>query len=217
MPNLRIIIADDHELFRAGLRKALEGRPTWTVVGEARTGREAIELVERLDPDIAILDINMPELNGLDATRAISMSRPRCEVLILTLHDSEELVREVLRAGARGYVLKSDAAQDVLRGVDAVSNHGTFFTSRVASMVVNGYVSSARPAGRAESGANLTPREREIAQLVAEGKSNKEIAGTLGITVKTTETHRANIMHKLGLESVSDLVRWAVRNHLTEI
>jgi len=227
LPNLRIVIAGDHELFRARLRKVLEARPDWTVIGEARTGRQVVELVERLDPDVAIVDFNMPEMNGLEATRAITMGRSRCEVLMLTLHDSEERVREILRAGAHGYVLKSDAARDVVRAVDAVSHHASFFISKAAPMVMNGYVTSARTSGNRASldrfggppqpNASLTRREREVAQLVAEGKSNKEIARILGISVKTTETHRASAMHKLGLESVSDLVRWAVRNHLIEI
>lgn len=216
MSDLRIVIADDHELFRAGLRRTLEARPGWIVAGEARTGREAADLVQRLDADVAVLDINMPEMNGLEATRAITAASPRCQVLILTLHDSEELVRAVLSAGARGYVLKSDAANDVVRGVDAVSHHGSFFTSRIAAMVLDGYVSSGVQGEPEAALPTLTPRERQVAQLVAEGKSNKEVAATLGISVKTAESHRANIMHKLRLDSVSDLVRWAVRNHLTE-
>lgn len=214
---LRIVIADDHEVLRRGLRAVLEAQTGWKVVGEAANGREAVAMVERLAPEVVVLDISMPEMNGLEATREILRKSPGTEILIMTLHESEELVREVLEAGARGYLLKSDAAQDLVRAVDAVRSHATFFTSKVASMVVQGYVSSAAAVGRVtDSPATLTPRERQVAQLLAEGKSNKDVANALGISVKTAEAHRANIMHKLGMESLSDLVRWAVRNHITE-
>jgi DNA-binding NarL/FixJ family response regulator len=211
---LSIVIADDHEVLRHGLRAVLEAHSGWKVAGEAANGREAVEMVARLTPDVVVLDISMPEMNGLEATREILS-----QILIMTLHESEELVREVLAAGARGYLLKSDAAQDLVRAVDAVGNHATFFTSKVAAIVVQGYISGAG-AGRAADSAptlsTLTPRERQVARLLAEGKSNKDVATALGISVKTAEAHRANIMHKLGLESLSDLVRWAVRNHITE-
>jgi DNA-binding NarL/FixJ family response regulator len=214
--DLRIVIADDHEVLRHGLRAVLEARSGWKVVGEGVNGREAAELVARLTPDVVVLDISMPEMNGLEATREILRKSPGTQILIMTLHESEELVREVLAAGARGYLLKSDAAQDLVRAVDAVRNHATFFTSKVASMVVQGYVvaAAARPAVLA---ATLTSRERQVAQLLAEGKSNKDVANALAISVKTAEAHRANLMHKLGLESLSDLVRWALRNHITEV
>lgn len=213
---LRIVIADDHEVLRHGLRGVLEEQSGWRVVGQAANGREAVELVRQLKPHVVVLDISMPEMNGLEAAREIRLEFPTVQILIMTLHESEDLVREVLSAGARGYLLKSDAAQDLVRAVDAVSRHATFFTSKVASIVVQGYVSNAAETVRASPSAALTPRERQVTQLLAEGKSNKEVAHLLRISVKTAEAHRASVMHKLGMQSLSDLVRWAVRNHITE-
>jgi DNA-binding NarL/FixJ family response regulator len=217
MAELRIVIADDHELLRRGLRGVLEAHSGWQVVGEAANGREAVELVRRLSPQVVVLDISMPEMNGLEATREILREFPGVQILVMTLHESEDLVREVLAAGARGYLLKSDAAQNLVRAVDAVSSQGTFFTPKVASMVVQGYVGNQPGAAAPPAGtATLTPRERQVTQLLAEGKTNKEVADILGISVKTAEAHRANIMNKLGLASLSELVRWAIRNRLTE-
>jgi DNA-binding NarL/FixJ family response regulator len=214
---VRIVIADDHEVFRHGLRAILESQPGWQVVGEAGDGRKAVELAREGKPDIVVLDISMPELNGLDATREILREAPGCEVLILTLHDSEQLAKEVLAAGARGYVLKSDAATDLVAAVNALGRHVPFFTSKVASMVLAGFLNSASGENRARSPGELTARERQVLQLLAEGKSNKEVANALGISVKTVETHRANIMHKLGLHSMTELVRYAMRNKITGI
>lgn len=217
MEELRILIADDHEVLRHGLRGILQSQPGWRVVAEAANGRQAVELAIQLKPDIAVIDISMPELNGLDATREILRAVPSCEVLIMTLHESEELVRQVLQAGARAYVLKSDAARDLLSAVEALRGGATFFTSSVASIVLQGFLQSSP--GKVAAGKippALTPRERQVAQLLAEGNSNKQVASSLGISVKTAETHRANLMHKLGITSLSDLVRWAVRNRLTD-
>jgi DNA-binding NarL/FixJ family response regulator len=213
MHNLRIVIADDHEVMRHGLRTVLEGRPGWKIAGEAANGRQAVELVRALKPDVIIMDISMPEMNGLDATREILRDAPASEILILTLHDSEQLAEDVLKAGARGYVLKSDAATDLVRAVDCLRQHAPFFTSRVASLVLERFRSSAGPIdARADDAlVKLTLRERQVVQLLAEGKSNKEVAGALGISVKTAETHRANVMHKLGFSSLPDLVRYAIR------
>jgi len=213
---LRIVIADDHELLRHGLGGVPEAHSGWRVVGQAANGREAVEMVRRLSPHVVILDISMPEMNGLEATREILREFPAVQILIMTLHESEDLVREVLAAGARGYLLKSDAAQDLVRAVDAVSRHATFFTSKVASVVVQGYLSNAPDAVRAFPSATLTPRERQVTQLLAEGKSNKEVAHILRISVKTAEAHRASVMRKLGLQSMSDLVRWAIRNRIIQ-
>jgi DNA-binding NarL/FixJ family response regulator len=214
---LRILVADDHEVVREGVRGLVQTRPDWTVCGEATNGREAVEQAGRLAPDVVILDIAMPELNGLEAARRIRKASPRTEVLILTMHRSEELVRQVLAAGARGYLLKSDAGRDLLAAVDAVADHRPFLTPRVAEQVVRGYL--AGDAAASEHGpyeSELTAREREIVQLLAEGKSNKEIGARLDIQTKTVETHRANVMRKLGLHGLSDLVRYAIRNRIVE-
>jgi DNA-binding NarL/FixJ family response regulator len=214
MTRTRILIADDHEVVRKGLRSLLEHEPNMEVVGEAGNGREAVEKATTVRPDVVVLDIGMPELNGLEATRRIVKAAPRTEVLILTVYESEEVIREVLRAGARGYVLKSDAGRLLLTAVEAVAAHKPFFTSRVSELVLAGFLSGDAPRTEEElpPGAPLTPREREVLQLLAEGKTNKEVAAALGIGLKTVETHRMNLMAKLGLHSVVDLVRYAIRN-----
>jgi DNA-binding NarL/FixJ family response regulator len=211
----RIVIADDHEMVRRGLVATLTDTGRWTVVGEAHNGRDAARLVETHKPDVAILDLSMPELNGLDATRQILAVAPATRVLILTAHESEQLVREVLAAGAQGYVLKSDAGRVLVRAVEALLDGQTFFTSRVARLVLEGYLRSGREApGTTQV---LSAREREIVQLLAEGASNKDVARALCISVKTAETHRSNIMRKMKFDSLSDLVRYAVRNKIIEV
>ena len=211
----RIVIADDHEIVRRGLVATLADVGHWTVVAQAGNGRDAVELVTTHKPDIAVLDLSMPELNGLDATRRILAARPETCVLILTAHESEQLVREVLAAGARGYVLKSDAGRILVRAVEALLEGQTFFTSKVARLVLEGYL---RGGGETQESAHiLSVREREIVQLLAEGASNKDVARALGISVKTAETHRSNIMRKMQFASLSDLVKYAVRNKIIEI
>lgn len=212
----RIVIADDHEMVRRGLAATLADVPGWTVVAQADNGRDAAQLIATHGPDIAILDLSMPELNGLDATRRILATRPETRVLILTAHESEQLVREVLAAGARGYVLKSDAGRTLVRAVEALLEGQTFFTSRVARLVLEGYL-RAGSAEAQEPAQALSAREREIVQLLAEGASNKDVARALGISVKTAETHRSNIMRKMQFASLSDLVKYAVRNKIIEI
>jgi DNA-binding NarL/FixJ family response regulator len=214
MNRIRILVADDHELVRKGLRALLEQEPALEVVAEATNGREAVEMATATHPDVVVLDIGMPELNGLEATRRIVNGSPRTEVLVLTVYETDEVIRDVLRAGARGYVLKSDAGRLLLSAVEAVAAHKPFFTSRVSELVLAGFLSgnSARVQEEQPHGAQLTPREREVLQLVAEGKTNKEVAAALHIGLKTVETHRMNLMAKLGLHSVVDLVRYAVRN-----
>ena len=217
---LRIFIADDHEVVRKGLISLLEAQPDWQVCGEAGDGREAIEKAAELKPDVLILDIGMPGLNGLEATRQILKVNPNAKILILTLHDSDSVVREVLNAGARGFLLKSDAARDLVAAVEALRRDKTYVTSKVAAMVLEGYLKGGNgaAASAAQVGRNrLTPREREIVQLLAEGKSTKEVAVTLGLSVKTAETHRSNIMRKLQIHSVSDLVLYAVRNNIVHV
>jgi len=212
---MRILLADDHEVVRRGLRALLQAQPSWEVCGEAANGREAVEKAQALRPDVVVLDITMPELNGLEAARRILRAAPRTQVLILTMHDSDEVVHEVLEAGARGYVLKSDAGRDLVAAVEALGEGRPFFTTRVAELVLTGYLQgAAEPAKRAGARSRLTSRERELLQLLAEGKSNKEAATALSISVKTVETHRANIMRKLNLHSISELVHYAVRNRI---
>lgn len=214
MKAARIVIADDHTLLRRGLVTTLCEVPGWTVEAEAANGREAVEMVERFRPDVAIIDLSMPELNGMDATRQIVASVPATQVLILTAHESEQLVREVLSAGARGYLLKSDAGRTLISAVTALLDGQPYFTSTVARFVLEGYLRG--NAATIEDSSRLSPREREIVQLLAEGRSNKEVARTLNISVKTAETHRSNIMRKMEFKSLSDLVRYAVRNKIIE-
>ncbi|MGH9642416.1 MAG: response regulator [Terriglobales bacterium] len=217
--SLRILLADDHEVVRRGLSVLLRSKPDWEICGEANNGREAVDKTLALHPDVVILDIGMPNLNGLEATRQILKSKPETRILILTLHDSDTLVQEVLNAGARGFLLKSDAARDLVTAVEALQNNKTYFTPKVASMVLEGYLRKKSPDGAEPISprAKLTPREREIVQLLAEGKSSREVAEALGLSVKTAETHRANIMRKLNLHSVSDLVMYAVRNNIVHV
>jgi len=214
MNSVRILIADDHELFRRGLAAELTQVPGWVVAGEASNGRDAVELAAALKPELVVLDLTMPELNGLEAARKIISANPAARVLILTAHESEQLVREVLSAGAQGYVLKSDAGRILIAALQALLDGRSFFTSNVARMVLDGYLrSESRDASTPET---LSAREREIVQLLAEGNSNKDIARTLKISVKTTETHRSNIMRKMGFGSLPELVRYAIRNKIIE-
>ena len=216
MGALQILIADDHEVARRGVRALLEGHPGWQVCGEAADGREAVNSAARLRPDVVLLDIAMPGLNGLDAARQILAAAPQTRVLILTMHDTEQVVREVLAAGALGFLLKSDAARDLVAAVEALQHRRTFFTTRVAQLVLEGYLHPASDSDR-HSRSVLTPREREVIQLLAEGKTTKEVATTLNLSVKTAETHRTNLMRKLDLHSVVDLTLYAVRNGIVHV
>ncbi len=216
MTSLRILIVDDHAVVRRGVRSLLESRPGWEISGEATTGREAVDMARRLQPDVVVMDLSLPELNGLDATRQILKDSPRGEILVLTMHHSEELARDVLQAGARGYVLKSDADQSLIAAIESLRQHKPFLTSRVTEFVLDDYIRRTDTLDNGVAHATVTAREREIIQLLAEGKSNKEAASTLGISVKTIEAHRANIMRKLHLRSVSDLVRYAIRNKIVQ-
>src|ERR1700733_1534787 len=222
---LRILIADDHEVAREGIRALLEGHPGWEVCAEAKDGREAVEFACKTNPDLILLDIGMPNLNGLEAARQILAASPDVPILIVTMLDSNQVVREVLRAGARGFVLKSDAGRDLVAAVEALQLNRTFFTDRVSQMVLNGYLDreishtqEARNEKKEDlSGVVLTSREREVIQLHAEGKTSKEVAAVLHLSVKTAETHRTNLMRKLGLHSVADLTLYAVRNGIVQI
>jgi len=216
MPALRILIADDHAVVRKGLRTLLESRAGWEICAEAVDGRDAVEKALKLKPDVAVLDIGMPLLNGVEATRRIHKSSPRTEVLILTMHESDDLVQQVVEAGARGYILKDDADRVLLAAVEALRLHKPYFSTRVSGAVASEETSEGGGDATKTARSRLTPREREILQLLAEGKSNKEVATLLGISVNTAEAHRANIMLKLDLHSITELVVYAVRNKIIQ-
>lgn len=209
----RLVLADDHELVRQGLRRLIEERHEWQIVGEASNGSDAVELVLRLRPDVAVIDYSMPGLTGLEATRQILATAPRTQILILTMHRSETLVSELLSAGVRGYVLKSDAGRMLTDGIETLLRGEPYFSPAVSDVLLRDFLGGATPTAPENP---LTAREREVVQLVANGKSTKEIAGLLGISVKTAETHRSNVMRKLECRSVSDLVRYAIRNRIIE-
>lgn len=209
MKPLRILIVDDHALIRQGLRSMLEAQPGWTICGEAEDGRQAIQLSAELAPDVIVLDVSMPGLNGLDAIRPIREAAPEAEVLLLTMHESERLASDALRAGARGCVLKSDGPRQVIAAVEAVAAHRPYFTGKIAEMLLD---RRAHPAAAGEAWhSRLSLREREVVQLLAEGCTNKEIAARLGLSPKTADAHRTNIMRRLNLHSVAELVRYAIR------
>ena len=217
MANLRLLLADDHQVVRAGLRCLLEGQPGWEVVAEASDGREAVAKAIETRPDVALLDIGMPGLNGLEAAHQIVQSLPRTKIVMLTVHDSEAMIHKVLAAGARGYLFKTDAARDLVAAITAVHADDTFFTPKVSEIILASFKDNgvgtqtcAPPYGR------LTPRQSAIVRLLTEGLSTKEVAALLKISIKTAETHRSNIMSKLGLHSVSELVLYAVRNNIVK-
>ena len=214
MNGLRIFLADDHSLVRRGIRSLLGVHSEWEVCGEARDGKEALEKVSDLHPDVLILDLNMPELNGLEVTRRVHGTCPQVEVLVLTVQDSEQVMRQVLEAGARGYMLKSDAGKELLTAVETVRRHRLFLSSQTSRMLRD----SSAPLAKEDMALKqpLSPRERQILQLLAEGNSTKQIATALDITIKTAETHRSNIMRKLDLHHVTELVRYAIRNQIVQ-
>ena len=214
MPPLRILVADDHRVVRAGLRSLLESRKGWQVCCEATNGREAVTRACDCKPDVALVDIGMPLLNGVEAIKKIRKELPKTEILALTMHDSEAMVQSVLEAGARGYILKGDADDNLIDAVEALSRHKPYLSSKLAPLVSKIVRRGDEPRVRATR--RLSPRQREIVQLLAEGKSNKEIADLLKISVKTAEAHRANIMLKLNIHSVADLVRYAVKNGIIQ-
>ena len=211
-PIRRIIIVDDHDAIRRGVRQLLENEPYFEVVGEAADGRTALALAREVKPDIAILDYSIPEMNGLDLSHALKRELPRIEILLYTMHDREEIVLDVLQAGVRGFVLKSEAETHLIQALQALSIHRPYFSGAISDALLDQFLES-RPHALASS---LTHREREIVQQVAEGRINKEIAWRLNISVKTVETHRASAMRKLKLRTTSDLVRYAVRNQLIQ-
>lgn len=217
MATLRILVVDDHEIVRKGLRAVLEKQPGWQVVAEAANGREAVNKAIETKPDITILDISMPSLNGLEAVRQIVKKVRRTKILILTVHDSDVMINQVLEAGARGFLLKTDAGRDLVSAVEALRQDKTYFTQKADQMILNRYLDGGAPSTDDDGPAQvLTARQREIVQLLAEGKSSKEVAVALGLSVKTAETHRANIMRRINCHSVTELVHYAVRNHIIE-
>jgi DNA-binding NarL/FixJ family response regulator len=217
LAKLSVLIADDHELVRRGVRSILEAQPGWEVVGEASDGQQALERARALKPEIVVLDIGMPRLSGLEAARRIGKILPQVKILILSMHDSNELARAVLEAGARGYVTKSDAARDLVTAVDALHKNKSFFTARVQQMVLECFLRRGSAKNSVGKSGRLTSRQTEIVQLLSEGRSSKEIAAILNLSLKTIETHRANIMRKLDCHSVSELVVHAIRNKIVQL
>lgn len=214
---MRILLADDHDVVRDGLRALLHPQRHFQVCGEAATGRQAVELARSLKPDVIVMDFSMPELNGLEATRQIRKALPKTEVLILTMHDSEQVARDVLAAGARGVLLKTDARKNLVAAVEALARHEPFLVGKLSATMLDSFLHpEPLPAKGAESGDRLTPREREVVQLISEGSTSKEIAGRLDLSVRTVDAHRANVMRKLNLRSVSELVRYAIRNKIAQ-
>jgi len=209
----RILIADDHEVVRSGLRLILEAHPGWEVVAEAADGKAAIVKALEFKPDVAILDYSIPLVNGVEATRQIRKRNPQIEVLIFTMHDSETLVGEVLDAGARAYLLKSDAKEHLISAIEALAVHKPFFSGQVSQKLLETYLL----AQKGRLGAVLSPRERIVVQLIAEGHTNKEISAILNLSIKRIESHRAAAMRKLNITSTAGIVRYAIRNKLVEL
>jgi DNA-binding NarL/FixJ family response regulator len=217
MQTANILIADDHELVRDGIKARIQSQPGWRVCAEAVNGRQAVEMAANLKPHIAILDIGMSELNGLAATRLIRKACPQTEVLILTMQESRDLVHEALEAGARGFVLKTDASRLLISAIESLLDHKPFFTGSVSDVVLAGFLDPAGSSGARETALQrLTPRETEIVQLLAEARTSKEAAARLGISTNTIEAHRANIMRKLNLHSIAELVRYAIRHRIIQ-
>lgn len=217
MNRVRILIADDHELVRRGLRSTLEERPGWEVVGEAGDGEEAVRQSLKLKPDLLVLDVNMPKQNGLEVARVLKERAPKIRVLVLTVHDSAQVVREIMQAGAKGYLLKSEAGKDLPTAVETVMQDQPFLTPSVTNIVLDTFLRSAeKPPVVEPLPVPLSARETEITKLLAQGHSNKDVARQLGISVKTVDTHRTNLMRKLGLHSITELVRYAIRHGLVE-
>jgi len=214
---LRILIADDYDIAREGIRALIERQADWEVCGSVGNGGEALEKATELKPDIVILDMTMPELNGVDAAVQIKRQLPNTEILMLTAHESDNLIWQAFDAGIKSYVLKSDAHHFLVEAIESLSRHKPYVTAKVSEILFSNVINRAESRhGDAEPGHRLTARERQVVQLVAEGKSNKEIGNALGISLRTAENHRANILRKLNLDSVAGLVRYAIRNKMIE-
>lgn len=213
MASLRILVADDHEIVREGVRRLVDNVPGWEVCGEVGDGRAAVGLAEKLKPDVVIIDLLMPQLGGLDAARQIKRSLPETEILVFTGEEDEQLIHDVFAAGARSYIVKSDISAHLLAAIEALAQHKHYFTNQTSEVVFARYLEGRSGPG-SDKNEGLTPREREVVQLLAEGKSNKEVAAVLGLSIKTIETHRATVMRKLRLDSFADLVRYAIRRKM---
>jgi DNA-binding NarL/FixJ family response regulator len=215
---LRILIADDHGLLRHGVRTILQAHRGWKIVGEAANGREAVEKAIKLKPDVLVVDISMPELDGVEVTRQIRKALPEVKVLVLTMHESDQMVRRALNAGANGYLLKSDLPDYLPKAVKAIAENKSFLTPKISEIVLEGFINAGnKPEEREPASPRITPRELEIVRLLAQGKSNKELSTQLGITVRTVETHRSKIMLKLGIHSLAELIHYAMRNEIISV
>ncbi|HET6143536.1 MAG TPA: response regulator transcription factor [Candidatus Acidoferrales bacterium] len=215
MKNLRILLADDHALVRRGAQSVLQSQHGWKVVAEAENGRQAIEKAKRYKPDVAVVDIGMPEIDGIEVVRQIRQALPDSKILVLTMHESDQMVRRALDAGANGYLLKSDLTETLTRAVKHIFDGRPFLTPKVSEIVLNGFLKKGEENMHTErEEPHVTPREIEIIRHLAEGKKNKEIAASLGIAIRTVETHRARVMLKLGLHSLTEIVHYAMRNEL---
>jgi DNA-binding NarL/FixJ family response regulator len=216
-PSLRILIADDHDVMRQGIRSVIERESGWEVCGVARHGREAVATAIELKPDIVVIDMAMPELNGLDAAIQILQSLPRTEILMFTAHQTDDLVRSAFEEGVKSVIFKSEAHQFLVKAIQSLALHKPFFTNKVSEILFSRILNqTAGERNDSEPGQRLTAREREVAQLLAEGRSNKQVAHALGVSVRTAEAHRASILRKLNLDSLAALVRYAIRNKLIE-
>ncbi|HMD43925.1 MAG TPA: response regulator transcription factor [Candidatus Acidoferrum sp.] len=211
MRKIRIVLADDHKLMRSGLRVLLEQQQDFTVIGEASDGREAVALVNSQKPDVLVMDIGMPNLNGIEAAGQITEDHPEISIVMLSMHSDESYVLRALKAGAKGYLLKDSAETDLIRAVHSVAEGKSFFSPAVSKVLLDDYVRKLKRSGSEDPYDLLTPREREVLQLIVEGKSNKDVAQLLNLSVYTVETHRSNIMEKLNLHGVPELILYAVR------
>ncbi len=213
MSNFRILIADDHEIVRQGIRALIESHPGWEVCAEAVDGRDTLQKVEQLKPDLIALDIGMPNMNGLEAAREILRDNPKAKILFLTIYDTDQAAKTAFQIGAKGLILKSDAGKELVGAIELIQRNSTYFSPRMNQA---GFGSDLRGSRRSLEKETLTPRESQVIKLLAEGKSTKDVAALLQLSVKTAETHRSNIMSKLGLHSVSELVLYAVRNNIVQ-
>ena len=216
MKKLRILIADDHEVVREGLRRMVETEPDWEVCGAAADGREAVALATELNPDVVIVDMTMPELDGVQVIRQIKRALPQTEILVFSAHESESIIAEVFAAGAKSYIRKADAGPYLISALRSLQEHKPFFTDEISEVLFSRFLTGAGSKQDSASNESLTTREREIVRLLAEGKSNQAAALALGVSIRTIETHRATVMRKLRVDSLAGLVRYAVRNGIVE-
>jgi DNA-binding NarL/FixJ family response regulator len=213
---IRLLLVDDHAVVRSGIRFVLEKQPGWEVCGEAQTGREGVAAALQLKPDVVIQDITLPELSGMEAFRQIKKALPDTEVIMFTAHEMEDLVYQVFDAGARSYLLKTDDPSQLIDAVRAAAEHKPYFTPRVSEIILRRLQGNAMGGERPAPGSSLTPREREAVKFIAEGRTNKELADLLGVSLRTAESHRASVMQKLGLKTIGELIRYALRNGIIE-